>query len=337
MGNRPGSLGDGCATQSFAVVSHKGVDREARRTRGEALDAEVRSVVVGVFHEGVQCTLALVLARQWAEGEAFALDGLEPTLDLPVRLWPVRPGPAGTYAQVRALRLPYSRDARARVVREHPLRRNPEAVTPHSSGSSSTYATRVASSMAAWITVHPAPRERDLRSPGTRCPGPPSMRPSFLVSMWTRVPAETHSHDGPVDGGTGQSQHEGTPVGTPALRGPDAGDRLLLSGVGRHPGAPGAPGPAGVVREAGQSLTGEPLPPVGVRRPRDAGIGARIGDRRPGRDRVQRPGRAPGRGQPGVVNPACGDRVASGGLPCGCGVDYQHRTGRGLHLVPTLL
>ncbi|MCX5984973.1 MAG: hypothetical protein NTX54_00425 [Chloroflexi bacterium] len=107
-----------------------------------------------------------------------------------------------------------------------------------------------------------------------------------------------------MDGGTGQSQHEGTPVGTPALRGPDAGDRLLLYGVGRHQRAPGAPGPAGVVRQAGQSLTGEPLPPVGVRRPRDAGIGARIGarigDRRPGRDHVQRPGRAPGRGQPGV-------------------------------------
>ena len=261
--------------------------------------------------EGVQCKVELVLARR-AEGEAFAQDGLEPALDLPVRPWPVRPGPAGTHSQVRARRLPYSRDVRAPVVREHPLHRDPETAevrlhpaqeprrrTPHLSGSSSTYAMRVASSMAAWITVHPAPGDR--RSPVTGCHGPPSKRPSFFVSMWTRVPAETQAHDRPVDGGRGQSQYEGDPVGTPALRGPDAGDRLLLRRGERHPGAPG---PAGVVHHAGQSLTGESLPPVGVRRPRDAGIGARIGgrigDRRPRRDRVQRPG------GPGVVNLPCG-------------------------------
>ena len=74
--------------------------------------------MIVVFHEGVQCTLPLVLARQRVEGEAFAQDGLEPALDLPVRLGPVRPGPAGTHAQVRARRLPYSRDVLAPVVRE---------------------------------------------------------------------------------------------------------------------------------------------------------------------------------------------------------------------------
>ena len=116
------------------------------------------------------------------------------------------------------------------------------------------------------------------------------MRPNFFVSMWTMV------HDRPVDGGTGQSQHEGDPVGTPSLGGPDAGDRLLLRRGDRHPGAPG---PAGAVRQAGQSLTGEPLPATVVRRPRDAGIGARIGHRRPRRDQVQPPC-APVRGQSGV-------------------------------------
>ena len=304
MGTRPGSLGDESATQSFAVVSDKGVDREARRTRGVSplMPRSGRSWLL-VLQEGVQCTVTLVLARQRAEGAAFALDGLEPALDLPVRPWPVRPGPAGTHAPVRARRLPYSRDVRAPVVREHPLRRNPEAVTPHSSGSSSTFAARVASSMAAWITVHPAPRERDRRSPVTRCPGPQSKRPSFFMSMWTRVPAETQAHDRPVDGGTGQSQHEGDPVGTPALRGPDAGDRLLLRRGERHPGAPG---PAGVVRQAGQSLTGEPLPPVGVRRPRDvvretpASAHASATDVR---DATTCKGRS---ARPGVVNLACG-------------------------------
>ena len=52
--------------------------------------------MVVVLHERVQCTLTLVFARQWVEVQAFAQDGLEPALDLPVRLWPVRPGPAGT-------------------------------------------------------------------------------------------------------------------------------------------------------------------------------------------------------------------------------------------------
>ncbi len=82
--------------------------------------------MVVVLHEGVQCTLTLVLARQRVEGEEVAQDGLEPALDLPVRLWPVRPGPAGTHAQVRARRLPYSRDVLAPVVREHPLQLDPE-------------------------------------------------------------------------------------------------------------------------------------------------------------------------------------------------------------------
>jgi len=73
-------------------------------------------------------------------------------------------------------------------------RRNPEAVSPHSSESSSTCAARGVSSMAAWITVHPAPRDRDRRSPVTQCPGPPMMRPSFCVSMWTRSPGPARTH-----------------------------------------------------------------------------------------------------------------------------------------------
>ena len=81
----------------------------------------MRSVIVVVLHEGVQCTLTLVFARQRVEVQAFAQDGLEPALDLPVRLWPVRPGPAGTHTQFRARRFPYSRDVLAPVVREHPL------------------------------------------------------------------------------------------------------------------------------------------------------------------------------------------------------------------------
>ena len=122
------------------------------------------------------------------------------------------------------------------------------------------------------------------------------MRPSFLVSMWTRVPAETQAHDRPVDSGAGQSQHEGDPVGTPAPFGPVDGDRLLLRRDERNPEAPG---PAGPVRQSGQALTREPLTPVGVRRQRDASIGARIGHRCPRRDHVQRPC-APVRGQSGV-------------------------------------
>ncbi len=99
-----------------------------------------------------------------------------------------------------------------------------------------------------------------------------------------------------MDGGAGQSQHEGNPVGTPTQFGPVDGDRLLLRRGERHPGAPG---PAGPVRQPGQALTREPLPPVGVRRPRDAGIGARNGHRCPRRDHVQQPC-APVSGQSGV-------------------------------------
>ena len=99
-----------------------------------------------------------------------------------------------------------------------------------------------------------------------------------------------------MDGGAGQSQHEGDPVGTPSLCGPDAGDRLLLRRGERHPGAPE---PAEGVSQPGQSLTREALPPVGVRRPRNAGIGARIGHPHPRRDHAQQPC-APVRGQSGV-------------------------------------
>ena len=59
------------------------------------------------------------------------------------------------------------------------------------------------------------------------------------------------------------------------------------------------PGPAGPVSQPGQALTRESLPPVGVRRPRDASIGARIGHRCPRRAHVQQPC-APVRGQSGV-------------------------------------
>ncbi len=158
----------------------------------------MRSVVVVAFHEGVQCKVTLVLAGQRVEVYAFELDGLEPALDLPVRMGPVRPGPAGTHAKSAhavfrtpaTYWLPLSVSTRCTGIPSRRKcasirRRNPEAVTPHSSGSSSTYATRVAPSMAAWITVHPAPRERDRRSPVTRCPGPPMMRPSFFVSTWS--------------------------------------------------------------------------------------------------------------------------------------------------------
>ena len=164
------------------------------------------SVIVVILHEGVQCTLTLVLARQRAQVQAFAQDGLEPALDLPVRLWPVRPGPSGTHAKSahavfrtpETYWLPLSVSTRCTGIPSRRKcasirRRNPEAVSPHSSGSSSTCATRVASSMEAWITVHPAPRERDRRSPVTRCPSPPMMRPSFLVSMSTRSPGPARS------------------------------------------------------------------------------------------------------------------------------------------------
>ena len=141
-------------------------------------------------------------------------------------------------------------------------------------------------------------------SPSIPPRGTPGDRPADDASEFLRVdvdqvarhpgPAETQSHERPMDGGTGHSQHEGNPVGTPAPRDPDAGDRLRLRRGERHPGAPG---PAGPVRQAGQSLGGEPLPPAGVRRPRDAGLGARIGHRRPRRDCVQ---------PPCAVNLACG-------------------------------
>ena len=120
---------------------------------------------------------------------------------------------------------------------------------------------------------------------------------AFLVANWDKT-VLGKSYDIYQDDGdaVGQSQHEGDPVGTPSLRSPDAGDRLLLRRSERHPGAPG---PAGPVRQPEQALTREPLSPVGVRRPRDASIGARIGHWCPRRDHVQQPC-APVRGQSGV-------------------------------------
>ena len=64
--------------------------------------------------------------------------------------------------------------------------------------------------------------------------------------MWTRSPGPARWHVG-----TGQSQHDGDPVGTPSLRGPYADERLLLRRGERHPGVPG---PVGAVLQPGQSL-----------------------------------------------------------------------------------
>ena len=282
--------------------------------------------MVVVFHEGVQCTLTLVLARQRVEVQAFAHDGLEPALDLPVRLWPVRPGPAGTHAQVRARRLPCSGDVLAPVVREHPLHWDPEPTEVRIHPAQEPGG-RLPALVGEQFHVRHARRvidggvdHRPSRPAGARpaIAGHPVSRPADDASeflgvdvdqvAWPRPlvagggrgrhpgPAETQAHDRPVDGGAGQSQHEGDPVGTPAPFDPVDGDRLLLRRGERHPGAPG---PAGPVRQPGQALTREPLPPVVVRRPRDAGIGARIGHRCPRRDRVQQPC-APVRGQSGV-------------------------------------